>query len=54
MASLLERRPLAVLAIGAATISLAPILVKAASQWDVGPLVIALWRCAIGAALEPP
>jgi len=40
-----------VLAIGAATVSLAPILVKAVAQWNVGPIGIAFWRCAFGAAL---
>jgi drug/metabolite transporter (DMT)-like permease len=42
-------RPALTLAAGAAIVSLAPILVKAANQWGVGPTVIALWRCLLGA-----
>lgn len=39
------------LAAGAALVSFAPILVKAAAAWNVGPLGIGLWRCAFGATL---
>ena len=42
-------RPLLALAAGAAIVSFAPILVKAATQWDMGPTAIALWRCLLGA-----
>lgn len=39
------------MAAGAATVSLAPILVKAAAHWNVGPIPIAMWRCVFGGAL---
>lgn len=42
-------RPLVALAAGAAIVSFAPILVKAATQWGVGPTAIAVWRCLLGA-----
>jgi len=42
-------RPLLALAAGAAIVSFAPILVKAAGQWGVGPTAIAVWRCLLGA-----
>jgi drug/metabolite transporter (DMT)-like permease len=37
------------LALGAVVVSAAPILVKALSQQGLGPTVIAMWRCALGA-----
>ncbi len=45
------RRPLVALATGAAAVSLAPILVKFAAQWNVGPMAIGMWRCAFGGAV---
>ncbi len=45
------RRPLVALATGAAAVSLAPILVKFAAQWNVGPIAIAMWRCVFGGAV---
>jgi drug/metabolite transporter (DMT)-like permease len=45
------RRAMLVLACGAAVVSLAPILVKAASLQGLGPTAIAFWRCLLGAAL---
>jgi len=49
--SAFDRVPLLTLSAGAALISLAPILVKAASLRGVGPTAIAMWRCAFGALL---
>jgi len=37
------------LALGAVVVSAAPILVKALSQQGLGPTVIAMWRCLLGA-----
>jgi len=47
----IERRPLVLLASGAAGISLAPILVKGAAEWHVGANAIALWRCVIAGVM---
>jgi drug/metabolite transporter (DMT)-like permease len=45
------RRAMLALACGAAVVSLAPILVKAASLQGLGPTAIAFWRCLLGALL---
>ncbi|HXV76203.1 MAG TPA: DMT family transporter, partial [Candidatus Polarisedimenticolaceae bacterium] len=47
----LSRRPVAALAAGAALISFAPILVKAAGGSGLAPTAIALWRCLLGATI---
>jgi drug/metabolite transporter (DMT)-like permease len=44
-------RPVVTLATGAALISFAPILVKAAGSHGLGPTAIGFWRCLLGATI---
>lgn len=45
----IRQHPAPTLALGAALVSAAPILVKAAGRIGVAPTTIALWRCILGA-----